>query len=303
MAVGLVCGACLLAGGVRAGRAATSTLQPDVVRFVEVKREEESKTSATEQWWYKNARAGEPWPSLYCWSHIEETGSEKDLLISQLKAKFGIFACNDFAVISRSSYPIELGQHPWNKSAVVKTWPNPLPPDVKGNPAAGDATASYKNARTFLVAWKSLMKSNLLWRHDWIVKCDPDAVFYPARLREKVKPRTLPPKGPGPFFYYNCGIDGGRIYGALEVYSLLALKEMDKRGFECEDMPLDKWGEDLYMEQCMAHLNGVKNGLRDYTLVGDERCTAAPCTDTGRAAFHPMPQLGLYWDCAKQNER
>jgi len=333
VAAGAVLGVGLLAGGVSLlqarGTATTAMVSPgraELVRAVEVQGDEkgddnvdkegseekgddndekmaDSKNGTQKKWWLKNKRPGEPWPSLFCWSHIEEFGDERDLLISQLKAKFGIFACNDFAVISRSEDPIPLGPHPTNKSVVVKTWPNPLPKDVLGNTAAGDATSSYKNARTFLVAWKSLFKSDLLWKHDWTAKVDPDAVFFPERLRAKVLVHTKPPKGPGPFYYFNCWVDGGRIYGALEVYSLLALKEMDKRGYECEHMPLDKWGEDLYMEQCMAHLNGAKNAIRDYELVGDDRCTKGACTDPSRAAFHPMTNVGMYWGCVDQTKR
>eukprot|EP00418_Pyrodinium_bahamense_P061396 CAMPEP_0179163880 /NCGR_PEP_ID=MMETSP0796-20121207/80382_1 /TAXON_ID=73915 /ORGANISM="Pyrodinium bahamense, Strain pbaha01" /LENGTH=364 /DNA_ID=CAMNT_0020866253 /DNA_START=54 /DNA_END=1144 /DNA_ORIENTATION=- len=253
--------------------------------------------NATEEWWLKNKRPGEAWPSLFCWSHIEEYGSERDLLISQLKGKFGIFACNDFAVISRSAGPITLGQHPRNASKVVKTWPNPLPNDVKGNPAAGDATSSYKNAGTFNTAWLSLFKSKLLERHDWVAKVDPDAVFFPERLRWHLEKRTKPPLGPGPFYVLNCNIGGGHLYGSLEVFSNLAIKEMAERHFECEPMPMWQWGEDLYLEKCMEHLVGRKNAIVDYALVGDDRCTAAPCTDGWRAAFHPKPNVGEYWAC------
>uniref|UniRef100_A0A7S4QAW5 Uncharacterized protein n=1 Tax=Alexandrium monilatum TaxID=311494 RepID=A0A7S4QAW5_9DINO len=266
-------------------------------------RAESSREEAKEKEKAKDQKPAGPWPSLFCWSHMEEGGSEQDLITSQLKAKFGIFACNDFCVISRSKSPIVLGHHPRNSSLMVKTWAHNLPHDVLGNIAAGDATTSWKNARTFYVAWQALFDAGVLWSHDWTVKVDPDAVFFPERLRWHVDAYTKPPHGPGRFYVLNCNVDSGKVYGSLEVFSVSALKEMHKRLHVCESLPIDHWGEDLLMQVCMQILLGRQAGIHDYQLVGDSRCTAAPCSDGYRAAFHPMKDVGAYWNCVGQAGR
>jgi len=250
-------------------------------------------------WWEKNREPGQPWPSLFCWSHMEAFGQEEALVRSQISGRFGIFACNDFCVISRTSEPVELGEDPRNRSRIVSSWPNMRGPDYMGNTGAGDATASYVNAATFVMAWKTLMDSGALWDHDWVVKVDPDAVFFPARLRQRLLPRTKPPHGPGPFYFLNCPNDGGRIYGSLEVYSIFAILKFNQSISECLQWPYFHWGEDLFMENCMKHLNGVDNAVRDYMLVGDDRCTQAGCNDGSRVAFHPQKTIGGYWGCVK----
>jgi len=253
---------------------------------------------------HSSASSGGKGTRLFCWSHIEKEGTERTLLSSQLEAKFGIFACDGFTVISRSEEPLELGPDPRNKGQSIKTLPSPMPPDRRGNPATGDATASFVNARTFARAWEVVMATEELWKHDWVVKCDADAVFYPFRLRWHVEAYTKPPRGPGPYFLLNCNIDGGKLYGALEVFSVAAVKELHERGKECEAgdsaLPIDHWGEDLYIWQCMLKLNGPHAQVHDYNLVGDSRCIPAPCTDGYRAAFHPMKSIREYWDCAQQ---
>jgi len=251
------------------------------------------------KWWEKNKIPGQPWPSLFCWSHMEAFGDEQELVKSQINGKFGIFSCNDFCVISRTSEPVPLGPDPRNLSHIVSTWPNMRGPDYLGNTAAGDATSSYMNAATFVMAWKTLMASGALWNHDWVVKVDPDAVFFPDRLRQRLVPRTKPPHGPGPFYFLNCPIDGGKMYGSIEVYSVFAMRKLNKSIQECEQWPYLHWGEDLFMEKCMKHLNGPDNAIRDYTLVGDDRCTQAGCDDGGRVAFHPQKTIVGYWGCAK----
>lgn len=247
-------------------------------------------------WWKKNARPGEAWPSLFCWMHMEN--SELKLVQSQLQGKFGIFNCNDFAVVTRDDKQIELGPHPTKAGKSVLTWPNPMAPDVRGNPKLGDQTDSWMNANTFKVAWQTLIDSGSLWKHDWIVKIDPDTVFFADRLRYHVLNKTMPPEGPGKFFFLNCLYGDGRIYGAIEVYSVRAILNFKANGSKCNDLDTAVMGEDLFMEQCMRILQGSNGAIKDFKLVGDAHCTQTGCMDAWRVGFHPFPKVEDYWDCA-----
>lgn len=247
-------------------------------------------------WWKKNARPGEAWPSLFCWMHMEL--SELKLVKSQLMGKFGIFGCNDFAVVTRADKPIELGPHPKKANKSVMTWPNPMAPDIRGNPKLGDRTDSWKNANTFKVAWKTLTDSGAMWKHDWIVKIDPDTVFFADRLRYHVVNKTMPPEGPGRFFFLNCLFGDGRLYGAIEVFSVRAILDFKANGSKCDDLDAAVMGEDLFMEQCMRILQGSDSAVKDFKLVGDAHCTKAGCEDSWRVGFHPFPRVEDYWNCA-----
>lgn len=247
-------------------------------------------------WWKKNARPGEAWPSLFCWMHAEET--ELDLVRSQLVGKFGIFNCNEFAVVTRQGKAVDLGPHPTKANTSVLTWPNPMAPDVKGNPQFGDQTDSWKNANTFRAAWGSLIDSGGMWKHDWIVKIDPDTVFFPDRLRRHIMNKTRPPEGPGEFYLLNCFFGEGRIYGSIEVYSVRAVLGFKANGSKCDSLDASTMGEDLFMEQCMRILYGSKNAVKDFKLVGDDHCTKAGCEDKWRVGFHPFPKVVDYWNCA-----
>jgi len=231
-------------------------------------------------------------PSLFCFS-VMTPGGEVALVTSQFKRKASIFACNDFAVISCQKLdlgPDECGRH-------VTTWANPaLQPVGIGNlNSAGVTTNSFLNTDTFIKSWDMLMNSNAIWKHAWIAKVDPDAVFFPDRLRAHVAPHTGPPQ-----YVLNCLWSGtAKIFGAVEVFSIPAIVLYHQKPWVCKNMGWHGWGEDYYMEKCMAALGAT--ALVDYDMVGDGRCRGAVCTDKRVAAYHPYKDIGAYWSCWDQS--
>lgn len=233
-----------------------------------------------------------PGPTLFCWSHMEPGTEEVALLRLQLVKRASIFACNNVAVIS--SHKFLMGNI---EGADVWTWVNP---EIKGkmgkNGVNGSTTDSFLNTEVFLIAWDTLIGSGQIWAYDFVVKVDPDAVFFPDRLRKHV----LDYVG-RPVYFSNCGKYGGKVllYGSLEVFSVPALKLYQKESIkECKTLPWKGWGEDYYMQHCMDKL-GVEN-VPDDKQVGDARCVAAPCTDYTRVAFHDFKDPASWFKCFKE---
>jgi len=228
---------------------------------------------------------------LFCWSHLQPDSYEEALVKLQFEKRASIFACNEFAVISTK--PITIGT--LNESKVI-AWVNEATPVTMGQYGVnGQKTDSFLNTATFLLAWDTLISSGKLWPHDFVVKVDPDAVFFPDRLRKHMEPRV------GQSVYVpNCGkwASGPKLYGSMEVFSVEALRTYESRVEECKKLPWQGWGEDYYMQHCMDLL-GVQMAS-DFQQVGDERCIAAPCTDWTKVAFHDFKDPDDWMDCFEQ---
>lgn len=222
-------------------------------------------------------KAPGPNPSLFCWSHMQEGTGELALIRLQLVKRASIFACNYAAVISTTK--VLLGNI---EGEDIWTWVNPAAEVGMGqNGVDGETTDSFLNTETFVHAWDTLINSKHMWPYDFVVKADPDAVFFPDRLRKHVEEHT------GESVYYtNCGKYGGEslLYGALEVFSVPAIKTYAEHIKECKELPYKGWGEDYYMQKCMNQL-GVAN-IADGDQVADHRCVGAPCTDYTKVAYH-----------------
>jgi len=156
---------------------------------------------------------------------------------------------------------------------------------------AGMTTNSFLNTYTFIIAYDTLIASGKVWKHDFLIKADPDAVILPDRIRNHVGGY----KG-RPVFFANCNVgQGPKIYGALEVLSVPAFGGYKDRIGECKGLPWQGWGEDMYLGKCLQHLGVMM--VEDGNLVGDDRCHAAPCTDGTRAAFHPFKDPATWEGC------
>merc|ERR1712039_41838 len=156
----------------------------------------------------------------------------------------------------------------------------------------GQKTDSFLNTETFLKAWDTLINSDKLWPFDFVVKVDPDCVFFPDRLRKHVKDHT------GANVYFpNCGKWGSRalLYGSLEVLSISALHNYKQRAEDCKGLPWQGWGEDYYMQHCMDMI-GVQQ-VPDFNQVGDSRCIGAPCSDWTKVAFHAFKKPEEWFKC------
>lgn len=229
-------------------------------------------------------RRTETTPRLYCFSVM--TTYEIPLIAEQFKRKIGIFECNDHNVIS--VIPMSIGLDECGKP--YYTWLNDVKISTLGNVNAGQATSSYLNTATFILAWDTLIAGGKVTRNDWIIKVDPDCVFFPNRLREHLRPHTG-----SPVMVKNCALYGGRLFGAVEAFSVQAINIYTDARDQCKASPWQGWGEDLYIENCLLHHGATS--VDDYMQVGDSRCNGVACSDASVAAYHPFKDVDGWIQC------
>jgi len=233
------------------------------------------------------------WPSLFCFALMQPHGPEVKLMKSQFARRAGIFGCNDQVVFCHGGN-VTLGAL---DNGVFKTLHIPKVAMKKGNVAIpGQMTNSWLNVELFTKVFDAMLHDGRFWMYDWVVKVDPDAVFFPDRLRKHVEPLTSH-KGPGTVYIRNCGVNPWiHLMGAIEVFSKPAMQKYFDEKWKCESqLSWGGWGEDYYMEHCMNHL-GIEY-VNDYKLLGQAGCEFAPCTDSWRAAFHPFKDPDSWWQC------
>mmetsp|Transcript_61714 Transcript_61714/g.155826 ORF Transcript_61714/g.155826 Transcript_61714/m.155826 type:complete len:601 (-) Transcript_61714:8-1810(-) len=214
-------------------------------------------------------------PSLFCFLVLRTVGYEVDLLTAQKAKGLGIFDCDDHMMLTADA-TIFIGDE--------QTVEFPGAPIVK----SVDGTAG--NTFLFVNAWKVIVRGHKWREHSFTAKLDPDAVFFPERLRWHVSAHQGEK-----VFVINCyRSDGDTTYGALEVFSLSAIQEWAVRAKECRT-PGD-YGEDKYMTQCMDQLGVAR--FRDEGVLGDKLClTFTGCGAPGPAAFHPFKDLPAWEQC------
>lgn len=237
---------------------------------------------------------------------VRPAGYELPLVKEQLARKAGTFACEEYALISERTLPIQ-----GVDTIVVST--------VSVSGATKDGTSP--NAPIFVEAWQKIKEDGRYSRHDWIVKCDPDTVFLPARLKAKLAPGRQPPNPyPPPFqpapgagqWVTNCdkmktwgqsgwGKGWPMMYGAVEIISREAIDNYYTHLGSCQA----RWptwhtmGEDAFMGLCLRQLHAGELFIRQ----GDQMCTGGDCTDGSMDAFHPHKDIQSWMQCWDQATR
>lgn len=225
--------------------------------------------------------------TFFCWTFMSTNGKEEPLLRIQLDRNFGIFQCQKAVVISTQT--IRLGQI--GGADFFTT--------INGDARTKD---SWHNSELFASTWLFVInKFQLQTQFDWVVKADPDCVWFVDRLRQHVAQHAVPRLDQ---YFTNCNVPAGtsKLYGALEIFSKGAINAYNASYKECQEAA--DWrdlGEDLYMQRCMDILDVAQVG--EFTLVGDGRCSFAPCSDGGRVAFHPFKEVEQFIQCYSQATR
>jgi hypothetical protein len=228
-------------------------------------------------------------PSLFCWSVFRSSGYELDLVKAQVRRGAGIFACDEFAVVSDKR--LLLGH---TVSGPVHTLKLP----GTGCGKSRDGTAA--NTLIFMNAWVRIHEDLRFKAHDWTVKVDPDAVLLPERLRQH-----LAPLNGRKVFVRNCarfsGPDWPMMYGSVEAISGPAASVYTREWERCKnELSWQALGEDVFLVECLTRL-GI-DGAPDLKLVGDERCTGTTgCKDQWKAAFHPFKTVKAWMHCWNQS--
>lgn len=236
-----------------------------------------------------------PWadvPKLFCISLMMPVGYEAGMLKDQHAKGVGIFQCNDYAVYSNKSITLTSGEK------AVKT-------TVMNTSLAvefGGEWHSALNTDVFIEFWAKVLEDKRTWKNEWIVKIDPDAVFFPSRLREMLRNRW-PSGDPKKGVYLNNCHRG--MHGPIEVVSKQALKIYQKNWTNCKNgTPYEHKQEDFYFRVCWELLGIERVDAYNLCFENLYACDERSDTKDGRhpcfsrqVSFHPFKTSESYFEC------
>mmetsp|Transcript_21675 Transcript_21675/g.60301 ORF Transcript_21675/g.60301 Transcript_21675/m.60301 type:complete len:338 (+) Transcript_21675:2-1015(+) len=294
---------CWLKGGLPTGKQSkpglVSGLPPDRPSFLAVVASSAASASGDAA----GAVAAEPLGgSMFCFSLMVPHSYEQELLEFQHKERISIFGCDAWDVYSN----ISLSVCPGVRTTVVPT-------DLTVKFGGDSYTAlnswifiavlhnfSSTEPYLFFEVWKRVIDDGRHKKHNWIAKVDPDAVFFPERLR----PVAAAHAGVG--YISNCKYG---LHGPIEVFSKNAITAWAKGYKTCQAHFWNVcqgdcfWGEDLFIDQCLWKVLNVTRE-NDYRQLVEDHCDAPvknwtdyTCEDATHAAFHPFKNKETYMKC------
>jgi len=225
--------------------------------------------------------------SLYCFSLMRPGSEEVQLLKAQEAHGASIFACNECMIYSNRA--LQIGSL---TTSVINS-------DLKCT--SGGDFGKALNSWIFIEVWRKVIEDGRYYQHDWTVKVDPDAVFFPPRLQSILQDH----REAG---YVNNCKEG--MHGAIEVLSRRAVGALawDYRASPNKTYPrncvaaqqLSRWGEDMFLDKCLMDTLSIKRAYDDRLLC--EGSCGCPdwywCLNgTSRATFHPFKSPDTYTNC------
>jgi len=253
------------------------------------------------------------WPGLsfLCFSvYTYNTGSTKrstelELLQEQARRRVSIFQCAESVVYS----DVEVFIAPGLSTIKVE--------DVKNDFhfAKRKSTGNWVNTGMFIQIWKKMGEARHWSNHNYVVKVDPDAVFFPSKLYDKLLHRPVTAQG---VYYENCKYVDYGLFGNLEVFSKVAFGTLLANLDTCyTEVPwkigiksgkYGPMGEDLFAQICMDSKGVTK--VEAWDLTTDGACEAdrpedqkknkkyqPTCVGTTTATIHPFKDPKEYFAC------
>jgi len=244
--------------------------------------------------------------TLFCWMVVRLEGYEFGLANAQLQRKAGIFACDDYVLVSTK----DLGIRGVRTLQISTTM-------VGGGGFSSAGTTP--TAPIFIEAWNQIWSHGRWKDHDWVIKADPDAVLIPERLLLKLLPGEQPenpypaPYAPEPTrgqFVTNCdkmaawgqkwGDGWPMMYGALEIISRDALEVYFLHQEACQGaLPWQGMGEDAFMGKCLRQLKVGELFIKQ----ADGTCAGGLCSDHSFSAYHSYKDETSWFQCWEQAKR
>lgn len=225
--------------------------------------------------------------SLYCFALMLPGSYEQDLLAMQFNKGVSLFACNEYAVYSNRVIEVAPGVN----TSVVNS-------DLKCGKGGEFGTAL--NLDIFIAVWTKVVSEDRFLVHDWTAKVDPDAVFFPDRL---LKVLEVHPETQEGVYLNNCKFG---MHGPVEVFSKNAVVEWATGSPRCVEHFQKQcggdcfWGEDLFVDQCLWKVLGVRRE-NDFRILLEDHCEPpadwATCTEADRVTFHPFKTEEGYKGC------
>jgi hypothetical protein len=161
--------------------------------------------------------------------------------------------------------------------------------------------ATLVNSEVFINAWRHVKDDGRYKHYDWTIKVDPDAVFFPARLRYHLGGLHAPKDFP---IYIKNSVGGFGFLGAIEVFSKEALDKyfhhdgLGENDEHCLKELGTSTGEDGFMKDCMDILGA--GYMQDFNLLDPN---GKACTDGNKVSFHPFKQVWQWENCYNQAVR
>lgn len=206
--------------------------------------------------------------TLFCVMVYLPNSTEESLMWLAKKNGVSIFGCNDHMTL-----------HSWKSAGAG--WDT------------GEVT--LMNTNVFLNAFEQIRQDGRYLKQDWLVKADPDCVFFADRLANHLKALRPPPYTP--IYIKNNHVDPGLgnngFLGAIEVFSKAAMQTYFANWEECKQFLGEDSGEDGFFKGCMDAL-GV-GFMTDGNIFTPDYDPMA-CGDGGRVAFHPI-KFYNEWQC------
>jgi len=223
------------------------------------------------EWEVQPAKPGEneSGTSLFCFLAVLPGSAEEGLQWAAESKNASVFACDEHAVFN--------------------SWQSARGDD--GGADVSEQWGSVINTDVFVNVWEQVLADGRYKKHDWTVKVDPDAVFFPDRLKYKLGNLHAPDGWP--IYIKNTLKDFGFL-GACEVLSVAAVNKYFRYYHECFATISAKSGEDGYIKGCMDMVGA------GYMLELDVLRTPwhpDACTDPGRVTFHPRKDPEQWDQC------
>lgn len=163
--------------------------------------------------------------SLFCFALMLPFGYEPTLLRAQLEKGVGIFDCDEFVVFSNVTSVL-------SHRGVKKVLTMPIPGDL--SVVYGGKWGTALNTGIFIRVWNAVSLLGRYQFHDWTVKVDPDAVFFPNRLRELLlrSPMNSIPDSANHSMRASCGNCKLKHHANMTCTS--RVQSLQRRGSSCK---------------------------------------------------------------------
>jgi len=259
-----------------------------------------------------------PGLSLYCFAvYVQDTGNDKPnyelgLLQGQHDKSVGIFSCAEWAVFSDVVVPLGAAGATSDTTTQVE--------DVKSDwhLMKRKGPDNWINTGMFVQVWSAMKKAGHYKHHNWVIKADADAVFFPAKLATVLSSVGVPPQG---VYMENCRYVDWGYFGNLEVFSQQAFTTLVYSLEECYTAVPWKigvhggkygpMGEDLFAQKCMDLKKVSKEEM--FELTTDGACPSdrpagqeknkkyiPNCAGTSTPSIHPFKKPTDWFKCHEE---
>lgn len=148
------------------------------------------------------------------------------------------------------------------------------------------------NVGVFIHIWKEVFVDQIYKSYDWLVKVDPDTVFLPQRLRERLWAFEV--IAHEAVYFKNTWTSFGFL-GPIEILSQAAVLRL--ASIDLTVCPaIDTEGEDGWLHDCMEDHAGIDARQDGNILYGG--CQVDACGDSTYVAYHAYKDPDSWNSCA-----